>query len=250
MPAIASLIPSPPLVWAELITDDVAGAVSFYGAVLGWRGSALPGTTDLVVHLDVARTAGPICGIRPRLPSDARPDGGVIDVKADRWNVRISPPRPPRAADPAGDQLMRPRSPGPRLGRWASPSSLCFAELRTQDVEGARLWLERRLDAILDPVQPLAEPGLRTLVMQSSVDPSLNVASIVDEPNPAEVGWFPCVQVASLEKALGDAELAGVAEVRERPLPAGCLGTAAAELTDPGGARFLLIEHGPTYGRR
>jgi predicted enzyme related to lactoylglutathione lyase len=244
------MIPSPPLVWAELITDDVEQAVNFYGAVFGWRGSALPGTTDLVVHLDVARTAGPICGIRPRLPGDARPEGGAIDVTADRWNVRLSPPRPPRSADPAGDQLMRPRSPGPRLGRWASPSSLCFAELRTQDAEGARLWLERRLDAVLDPAEPHAETGLGTLVMQSSVDPSRNVACVVDEPDPAEVGWLPCVQVASIEQALASAHQAGVAAVRERAVPAGCLGTAAAELTDPGGARFVLIEHGPAYGRR
>ena len=250
MPTIASMIPSPPFVWAELITDDLAAATSFYGAVLGWRGSAAPGTHDLVVHLDVARIAGPICGMRPRQPNDARPVGGAIDPTVDRWNVRLSPPRPPRAADPAGDQLLRPRSPGPRLGRWASPSSLCFAELRTQDVEGARRWFERRLDAILEPVDPLADPGLGTFVMQSSVDPSLNVACVVDEPDPAEVGWVPCVQVASLASTLEDARLAGVAAVRERPVPQGCAGTAAAELTDPGGARFVLVENGPAYGRR
>ncbi len=244
------MIPSPPFVWAELITDDLATATSFYGAVLGWRGSARPGTHDLVIHLDVARTAGPICGIRPREPNDARPEGGVIDPTADRWNVRLSPPRPPRAADPAGDQLLRPRSPGPRLGRWASPNSLCFAELRTQDVEGARLWFERRLDAILDPVDPLANPGLGTVVMQSSVDPSANVVCVVDEPDPAEVGWFPCVQVPSLANALKEARGVDVADIRERPVPHGCIGSAAAELTDPGGARFILVEHGPTHGRR
>lgn len=243
------MIPSPPFVWAELITDDLDRAAGFYGAVFGWRGSRDPGSTDLVIHLDQTRVAGPICGIRPRQPNDPRPDG--VDGRApDRWSVRLSPPRPPRSADPAGDQLLRPRAPGPRINRWASQNSLCFAELRTQDVEGARSWLERRLDAVLDPAEPAAGPGLGTMLLQSSVDPSQYVAAIVDEADPAEIGWYPCVQVPSVAQVVAAAQSAGVADVRERPVPLGAIGSAAAELTDPGGARLIVIEHGLIQGRR
>lgn len=241
---------SAPLVWAELVTSDVRRAAAFYGALLNWKPVGEPGTTDFVVYLDHARVAGPVCGIRPRTPNDPKPEGHVDGPVADRWTVRLSPPRPPLAADPAGDQLLRPRSPGPRLGRWAAPHALCFAELRTADVEGARRWLERRLDAILDPVDPSADPGLGTLLMQSAVNPDHAVAAIVDESDPAVTGWYPCVQVASLEQAVVLAEQAGVGTVAERPVPSGCPGTGALELTDPGGAHLILVEHGPMHGRR
>lgn len=240
---------SAPLVWAELISSDVQRASAFYGAALGWKPASEPGTTDLVVYLDNARAAGPICGIRPRTPTDPRP-AGVEGPVPDRWTVRLSPPRPPVAADPAGDQLLRPRSPGPRLGRWASPQALCYAELRTSDVEGARRWMERRLDGVLDPVDPGAAPGLGTLLLRSAVHPGVAVAAIVDEADPAEIGWYPCVQVASLERTVGLADQAGVGVVRERPVPAGCPGAGALEVTDPGGARIILVEHGPAHGRR
>lgn len=250
MTAPAPPITSAPLVWVELITNDVREAAAFYGALLGWKPVGEPGTTDYVVYLDHARVAGPVCGIRPRTPTDPRPAGFEGGDVPDRWTVRLSPPRPPAAADPAGDQLLRPRSPGPRLGRWGAPHALCYAELRTADVEGARRWLERRLDAVLDPVDPVADPGLGTLLLQSAVNPDQPVAAIVDEPDPAAAGWYPCVQVASLEQARVLAEQAGVGEVRERAVPDGCAGTGAVEVTDPGGARVILVEHGPLHGRR
>lgn len=244
---------SAPLVWVELVTADVARAAEFYGAVLGWRTSRASGATDLVVYLDAARTAGPICGIRPRSPGDPlppessppRPDGGR---PSDRWGVRLSPPRPPLAADPDGDQLLRPRAPGPRLGRWASPNALCFAELRTPDLDGARGWLERRLDAQLEPAP---SPGAAaTLLLHSAVEPGRPVAALVDESLAAAHGWYPCVQVASLERTVALALEAGAGEAQPRPVPAGCAGSAAAVLTDPGGARLVLVEHGPVHGRR
>lgn len=243
-------IVSAPLVWVELIASDLEASANFYGALLGWKPSGEPGTTDLVVYLDKARIAGPICGMRPRTPTDPRPIGHTGGPPADRWTVRLSPPRPPAAADPAGDQLLRPRAPGPRLGRWGTPNALCFAELRTGDVQGAAQWFGNRLDAVLDPVDESAPEGLSTLLMESSVNPSLTVMAVVDEPDPALVGWYPCVQVASLDVTRGLAEQAGVAEMQERPVPAGCAGTGALLVTDPGGAKVVLVEHGPAHGRR
>ena len=248
-----SAIVTPPLVWAELVTARLDVAAGFYGAVLGWRTSQDPGKSDLVVHLDQARVAGPICGLRPRTLADPLPDGADPTGEVpDRWTVRLAPPRPPRAADPSGDQLLRPRSPGPRIGRWAAPSSLCFAELRTHDVEGARLWLERRLDAILVPASghEVGASGIAPLLMQSSVDPGQVVACVVDEPDAARIGWIPCVQVASVSTAVDAARGAGARSVTERPVPAGCVGARAAEVVDPGGAVFVLVESGPAYSRR
>ncbi|MBJ7471156.1 MAG: hypothetical protein JHD16_07630 [Solirubrobacteraceae bacterium] len=247
MTASATPTVSAPLVWVELISSDLQRASTFYGAVLGWKPASEPGTTDLVVYLDQARMAGPICGIRPRTPTDPRPEGWEGPLP-DRWTVRLSPPRPPMAADPAGDQLLRPRAPGPRLGRWSSPNALCYAELRTPDAAGARHWMEQRLDVVLQPGGEGSEPG--TLLLTSSVVSGIPVAAVVPETDPREVGWYPCVQVASLERAVSLAAQAGVGEVRERPVPTGCPGAGALEITDPGGSRIILVEHGPAHGRR
>jgi catechol 2,3-dioxygenase-like lactoylglutathione lyase family enzyme len=250
-------IVSAPLVWVELITSAVDRASDFYGAVLGWKPSREPRSVDLVVFLDQARIAGPICGIRPRSPSDPIPVGTEPPV-LDRWSVRLSPPRPPAAADPGSDQLLRPRAPGPRLGRWQVPNSLCYAELRTPDVDGARAWMERRLDSVFASAPKSASDATsvstgdpsKTILLSSAVEPGRAIAAIVDEPEQALAGWYPCVQVASLASALSAADAAGALGATDRPVPAGCPGTAAAELVDPGGAHIVLVEHGPAHGRR
>lgn len=239
---------SVPLVWAELVTDDLPTAVEFYGAVLGWRALGQPGSTDLVVYLDQARVAGPICGIRPRTPADPRPLPGTgIPAGANRWNVRLSPPRPPLAADPGGDQLLRPRSPGPRFGRWAVPRALCFAELRTPDPAGARDWMERRLDATLEPAT--GPSGEALLQLRSTIDPLTTIATIVQEPDPARAGWAVAVQVPDLEQ-IGQMVVERGGRIEDRPVPTGFAAQAAATVHDPGGAALILIEHGPLHGRR
>jgi predicted enzyme related to lactoylglutathione lyase len=238
---------SVPLVWAELITADVTAAVEFYGALLQWKPIGQPGSTDLVVYLDQARVAGPICGIRPRTPTDPRPlttDGRTPD----RWSVRLAPPRPSLAADPGGDQLLRPRAPGPRFGRWAVPRALCFAELRTPEVAEARAWLERRLDAVIDEV-PDAAGGPPVLQLRSAFNASTVVASIVEERDPALAGWALAVQVPDLD-ALGGTVVERGGRIEDRPVPVGFEATAAATVHDPGGARIILVEHGPAHGRR
>ena len=238
---------SVPLVWAELITSDVLAAVDFYGAVLQWKSIGQPGSTDLTVYLDQARIAGPICGIRPRTPADPRP----LDVSGpapDRWSVRLSPPRPSLAADPGGDQLLRPRSPGPRIGRWSVPRSLCFAELRTPDVAGAQRWMERRLDAVFRHAEDPAG-GPAVLQLESSFDPQTIVASIVDEQDPSRAGWALAVQVPDLD-LIGATVVERGGRIEDRPVPLGFPAETAATIHDPGGARMILIEHGPLHGRR
>jgi predicted enzyme related to lactoylglutathione lyase len=238
---------SVPLVWAELISGDVPASVDFYGAVLQWKPIGQPGTTDLVVYLDQARVAGPVCGIRPRTPTDPRPltaDGRTLD----RWGVRLSPPRPPIAVDPGGDQLLRPRAPGPRFGRWAVPRALCFAELRTPDVAGARAWLQRRLDATIDEAADSAG-GAPVLQVRSAFNAQTVVASVVLEPDPARAGWAIAVQVPDLD-ALGPTVVERGGRIEDRPVPAGFPAQAAATVHDPGGAQLILVEHGPAHGRR
>ncbi|MBO9533157.1 MAG: hypothetical protein J7513_09315 [Solirubrobacteraceae bacterium] len=240
---------SVPLVWAELITADLARAADFYGAVLQWKAPAQPGVTDLTVFLDSARVAGPICGIRPRTPTDPRPIGlEGVGAPPDRWSVRLAPPRPPLPVDPGGDQLLRPRMPGPRFGRWSVPRSLCFAELRTPDLEGARTWLERRLDADLREA-PDPAGGPPVLLLHSAFDPHTVVASVVEEPDPAQAGWQVAVQVPDLG-SLGPVVVERGGRLEDRPVPVGFAASAAATLHDPGGARVILIEHGPLHGRR
>jgi predicted enzyme related to lactoylglutathione lyase len=244
-------IPAPPLsvplVWAELITSDLPGAIDFYGAILQWKALTQPGTTDAVVFLDQARVAGPICGMRPRTPSDPRP-ADVAGPVPDRWSVRLSPPRPPIAADPGGDQLLRPRMPGPRFGRWSVPRALCFAELRTPDVSGARSWMERRLDAVLrEADDPAGGPPVWQL--QSAYDEQTIVASIIEESDPAAAGWTLAVQVPDLAE-IGATVVERGGRIDDRPVPVGFSAGAAALVHDPRGGRIILIEHGPAYGRR
>lgn len=237
---------SVPLVWAELIAADVAVSVDFYGAVLQWKPIGQPGSTDLVVFLDQARIAGPICGMRPRTPNDPKPLG-IDGPTPDRWSVRLAPPRPPLAADPDGDQLLRPRAPGPRFGRWSVPRALCFAELRTPDVAGARTWMERRLDAVLSEAPDPA--GGTVLQLQSAFDEQSIVASVVEEHDPAKVGWAVAVQVPDLDR-IGEMVVERGGRIEERPVPVGFSAQTAATVHDPGGGRIILIEHGPLHGRR
>lgn len=237
---------SVPLVWAELITSDVAAAIEFYGAVLQWKPLAQPGSTDLVVFLDQARIAGPICGIRPRTPGDPRPIG-IDGPPVDRWSVRLAPPRPAAAVDPGGDQLLRPRAPGPRFGRWAIPRALCFAELRTPDPVGARAWMERRLDASIAEATEL--DGTPVLQVRSAFDEQTVVATIVEEPDLAQAGWALAVQVPDLAQ-IGEMVVERGGRIESRTVPVGFDAQAAATIHDPGGARMILIEHGPAHGRR
>lgn len=236
---------SAPLVWAELISSDVERVAGVFASALGWKAQRDPGTTNATFYLDHARMAGPICGVRPRTPNDVVPDGHE-GAPPDRWTVRLSPPRPPQAADPAGDQLLRPRAPGPRIGRWASPSALCFAELFTDDVDGACDWMRRRLDANFTPA-----PGERgAQLLCSSVQPALAVAAILPQQPGEALGWVPAVQVASIAAATDRLQQAGVEDLRERPVPLGCVGDQAVEVRDPGGSVLTLVQHGPTHGRR
>lgn len=232
--------------WAELVAADEQRTAAFYSSLFDWRFAADPGRTDLQVYLDQSRTAGPICGARRRTPADApAPEHAVIDGFADdRWTVRLSPPRPPAAVDPGGDQLLRPRAPGPRIGRWAAPQALCFFELRTPDVAGARDWMTGRLDA------ELVEGRGGALLLRSAVDPSITVACVAQEPDPARAGWTPCVQVPALDAVVSAAEAAGARTVGPCDPPPGALGGRAVEVVDPGGARMIVIEHGPRHGRR
>lgn len=236
---------SAPLVWVELITSDLAGVCATFASALGWKASQDPGSTDAIVYLDHARLAGPICGIRPRTPSDPLPEG--LEGAPDRWTVRLAPPRPPRAADPGGDQLLRPRAPGPRLGRWALPNALCFVELWTPDVDGARDWLARRLDAVCTPA---AGADVGTLLLGSSVEPGRIVGAVRPQPAAAEAGWVPAVQVASLQAVSEKLRRLGVEAITPRAMPPGCAGEAAVDVRTPGGARLTLVEHGPVHGRR
>ncbi|MEH3053054.1 MAG: hypothetical protein PGN13_03465 [Patulibacter minatonensis] len=238
---------SVPLVWAELITADLPAAVEFYGAVLAWKPMGEPHQTDLVVFLDQARVAGPICGMRPRTPTDPRPHGSTGPAP-DGWAVRLAPPRPPLAADPTGDQLLRPRMPGPRFGRWSVPRSLCFAELRTDDLPAARAWMERRLDAVFSEV-PDPSGGPDVLQLQSAFDEQTVVAAVVHEPDPARAGWAIAVQVPDLD-AVGSTVVERGGRIEDRPVPVGFPAQRAATVHDPRGARMILIEHGPLHGRR
>ncbi|MFT4036355.1 MAG: hypothetical protein QM679_12350, partial [Patulibacter sp.] len=206
-----------------------------------------PHSTDLAVYLDQARVAGPICGIRPRTPTDPRPlgfDGPVPD----RWSVRLAPPRPPSAADPGSDQLLRPRAPGPRFGRWAVPRALCFAELATPDVAGARRWMERRLDAVFQEADDPAG-GAPVVQLLSSLRPETVVATIVPEDDPQRVGWSIAVQVPELDR-VGELVVERGGRIEPRPVPVGFAAEQAATIHDPGGGRIIVIEHGPLYGRR
>lgn len=237
---------SVPLVWAELITSDLAAAVDFYGAVLQWKPLGQPGATDYVVYLDQARIAGPICGIRPRTPTDPRP-AGIDGPPPDRWSVRLAPPRPASAVDPGGDQLLRPRAPGPRFGRWAVPRALCFAELRTPDPAGARAWMERRLDASISEARGAG--GDAVLQVRSAFDEQTVVATIVEERDPAQTGWALAAQVPDLAQ-IGEMVVERGGRIEPRDVPLGFDAQAAATIHDPGGARMILIEHGPAHGRR
>lgn len=256
---------SVPIVWADLVCPDRDAVLELTTTVLGWKPLETPGSTDAVIYLDQARSAGPVCAIRGRTPSDPRPEGLALPEAMpdpstpepsatpvpERWAVRLSPPKPPQAVDPGGDQLLRPRAPGPRFARWGVQHALCFFELRTPEPAEAARWMERRLDAVVRPATD-ADPGVApdgALIVESSFQPGTPIAVILPEPDPAQVGWLGVVQVGDLPRAVELAEGAG-ARCEQRPVPAGLDAIDAVHLTLPAGGGMVLAARGVFQGRR
>lgn len=260
---------SVPIVWADLVCPDRDAVLELTTTVLGWKPLETPGSTDAVIYLDQARSAGPVCAVRGRTPSDPQPEGLAIPEATldpstpepsatpvpERWAVRLSPPKPPQAVDPGGDQLLRPRAPGPRFARWGVQHALCFFELRTPEPAEAARWMERRLDAVVRPATDADAGGASgvapagALIVESSFQPGTPVAVILPEPDPALAGWLGVVQVGDLPRAVELAKGAG-ASCTERPVPAGLDATAAVHLTLPAGGGMVLAARGVFQGRR
>lgn len=258
---------SVPLVWADLVCPDRDAVLELTTVVLGWKPLETPGSTDAVIYLDQARSAGPVCAVRGRTPADPRPGGAPVDAVPgppaavhdaadespvpERWAVRLSPPRPPEAVDPAGDQLLRPRAPGPRFARWGVQHALCFFELRTPEPAEAARWLERRLDATVRAATPAdgAPTVDGALIVESSYAPGTPVAVVLPEADPAQWGWLGVVQVGDLPRAVQLAEGTGAA-CTARPVPLGLDATAAVHLTLPAGGGMVLAQRGVFQGRR
>jgi len=241
-------------VWADLFTDDVAGAERFYGAVFGWSfegTAALGGRYRLALSGDEyvgalvprERDPGPQRGNR-WMPLMSVEDPGRAGDEAKRGGGRIVvapvdlPGRGTVAilADPEGTPFGVIRATGgdpddylAELNEWA------WLELWAQDMDRAASFYaplagyetERDTDGAGRPLLQLASGGLGRASIRTTLFPNLPPA------------WIPFVRVADASAAAARVRAAGGRLVIE-PRPDRLDGRVAI-CTDPGAAPFGVL---------
>ena len=202
-------------VWVDLVTEDVATARSFYGALFGWSFRAGDRYTEIVHQGQpiggVVEAASDVGGSRwvgnlsvadvDRAADFVREHGGVV------LREPVEAPERGRLAlvrDPEGALLLLLRSTGgdppdaePETGSWL------WRELWTQDVEAAKAFYTQ-----------LAGYQAETVQLEGHAYPVLSAggkprAGLVAAPPEVRAQWLPYVRVAEPEALARRAEQLG-----------------------------------------
>ncbi len=245
------------IVWADLVTTDVATAVAFYTAVFGWerRTSGDPNYVELALNgklvcaiagfddddvaagsarwlvsvsvADVDNTAGRFVESGGRIleaPYDL-PDRGRLAVVADDQGAMLI--------------LLRATGGDPPRGK-AAPGTWAWAELWTRDVEKAVAFYEQVIG--YRAVRDEGDDGQPPVVLTTGEEPQAIIVQIPWEY--VEPNWLPYVLVADGRKTLEDILDAGGSVLFTSDDVAEDSGTFAAIVSDPAGAVFAIQEQG------
>ena len=250
-------------VWADLVTDDVASARSFYSRLFGWT------FTDIGAYTIAANDDRPLAGMvqRPRpTNSAARP----------RWFAYISVPsvgKAQKAVTDAGGTVVMPEKKFPKRGAqavFADPEGALFGVVKSSggDPEdflpdpGDWIWIEllsRNASKAADFYHAVAgyevientnSNRVSEYVLASEGFARATVLTIPSEKSSVRPTWLPFVRVKSVAETVSQTPTLGGRVVLAPKLE--LLEGRVAVVADPTGAAIGIMEWSaePTEGGR
>jgi predicted enzyme related to lactoylglutathione lyase len=258
LPPLTTVSGSPRLpgkfVWVDLVTDDVAAARKFYGALFGWT------FQDLGAYVIAENQDRPVGGMfqRPR-PAD-RPEG------TPRWFGYVSVSsveRAQRAVTKAGGRVLAPPQKLPKRGEqaiFADPEGVAFGVIKSGSGDpadflpepGDWIWAQllsrdaRKAAAFYrgvagyDVIENIAENRASDLVLASKGYARATVRTIPEKHRQVQPHWLPFVRVKSVSESVSRAKQLGGKPLLD-PKPE-LLGGRVAVVADPTGAAIGLLE--------
>jgi predicted enzyme related to lactoylglutathione lyase len=227
--------------WVEVSSPDLLAAQAFYGGLFGWTAAVSPAGRTVFLLADRAvaglRQAEPAAWLTHIATDDLATTAKLV---ADAGGRVLSPPaalgadgRSAQFADPAGSTFAAWQR-GTFFGAQVNnePGSVCWNELATCDIEGARTFYGRVFGWDDQPGEWHADHG------------SVGGIVMVDDRAPATVRalWTVCFLVSDCAAtAMRAGELGGRLVAGPRAEPVG----QVAQLADPHGAAFSAIEPMP-----
>ena len=240
-------------VWADLVTDNVPAARTFYGRLFGWKfwdaGSYSIGMND----------DRPLCGMfqRPR-PKDR--------VAEPRWFGYISVPnvdRAQRTVLKAGGRVLAPPKKMPKRGEqavFADPEGAVFGVVKSSSGDpedfladpGDWIWIQLlsrdarkaaefyRAVAGYECVENSTSNRLNDYVLVSERYARATVRTIPSANTQVQPTWLPFVRVKNVAESVALAKQLG-GKVRIEPKPE-LLDGKAAVIADPTGAVIGIME--------
>jgi len=247
-------------IWQELVTDDMAGAGSFYSKVIGWRLQA--GTHPGGRYSILATERGGVGGVTS-LTDEARQSGGrahwlpyvgaenvdATAAKAERHGGRIvhaasdieDVGRYAVLTDPQGATfgIYRPRSPAAADKSPARPGEVAWQELATSDLEGAlRFYGELFGWQVLRRME-MGSAGTYVIFGRDGVQQGGMHKLSAQAPAPY---WLTYIEVADTQATADAAREAG-ARLTNGPMDVP--GGRVAHLLDPQGVPFAVHTASP-----
>ena len=247
-------------IWQELVTDDMAGAGSFYSKVIGWRLQA--GTHPGGRYSILATERGGVGGVTS-LTDEARQSGGrahwlpyvgaenvdATAAKAERHGGRIvhaasdieDVGRYAVLTDPQGATfgIYRPRSPAAADKSPARPGEVAWQELATSDLEGAlRFYGELFGWQVLRRME-MGSAGTYVIFGRDGVQQGGMHKLSAQVPAPY---WLTYIEVADTQATADAAREAG-ARLTNGPMDVP--GGRVAHLLDPQGVPFAVHTASP-----
>jgi uncharacterized protein len=244
--------------WVDLATTDTGAAAAFYSAVFGWQfqsaGPDAGGYGMLTLDGKTVAAVGPLMehGATPSWTlyfqtedADATADavrkaGGV--VRADPFDV-FTQGRMGQFSDPSGGKFAV-WQPGETKGldEVNVPGTLCWAELHTADVAGARTFYQAVFGWAAQDM-PMGDFSYTLLRPQDGGDDTSFGGMMPLDPQMAAAGmttsWGPYFEVANCDAAVAKTtEHGGTVVMPSQDVPE--VGRMAA-LVDPAGAAFSVI---------
>lgn len=249
-------------VWVDLGAPDVVKAAEFYGSVFGWEfesaGPEAGGYGMFTQDGKVVAAAGPLeeqgaASSWTLYFGTADADAAAAAVRKAGGTVRVEPAdvmsegRFAQFSDPAG-AMFAVWQPGNTKGVGAvnDPGTLCWTELATPDVAGAKSFYADALGWQADD-QPMGEFTYTVIRPAGGNEGSSQGGIMPLSPEMAAAGattrWQPYFEVADCDAAAAAVtENAGTVVVPASDIPG--VGRFAVAL-DPFGAQFAVIASAP-----